>query len=86
MIEIAEDNQNWAENFSKPVMIAQGKHDKIVSVARVEEFFNKIKSSDDVKEMKLYDTEHYIMSDGLVYEDVISDQIAWLNKVLKRNN
>lgn len=81
MIEIAEDNQKYGERFNVPVFITQGKNDKIVSVKRVEEFFNKIATPADLKEMKLYETEHYVLSDGLIIDEAVQDQIDWLNKL-----
>ena len=54
-----------------------------MSVERVKEWFNKIATPRDLKELKLYDTEHYVMSDGLIYEQVIADQIEFLDKLFK---
>ena len=83
LYDLAEENQNWGPNFKKPVYIVQAWHDKLVSNARIEEFYTKIGTPSDKKDIKMYDTEHYVMSDGWIYEQVIADQVAFLNKLFK---
>lgn len=47
------------------------------------DFFNSIATAADLKELKLYETGHYIMSDGLVLDDVVRDQLAFLDRLFK---
>jgi len=42
-------------------------------------FYQEIGTPSDKKEFKEYDASHYLLSDGHVMEDVVENEIEWLN-------
>ena len=46
------------------------------------EFFEAIKTPESQKELVHYDSDHFILSDGWLYEQVIAKQVAFVDKIL----
>lgn len=44
---------------------------------------SKIKTSDNLKKMICYYTDHFIISDGWFLYEMLNDQIQWINNLLK---
>jgi hypothetical protein len=54
--------------------------DNVLNNGEIKHFFETVKTPADKKELAVYDSDHFILSDGWLYEEVAGKAIAWLNK------
>jgi alpha-beta hydrolase superfamily lysophospholipase len=83
-IEIPKHIQDNYPNIKVPVMMAVAGEDSVlnneVMVKLVKE---QISTPEDLRELKVYEgQDHYLLVDGWKYEEVIQDEISFLNRVL----
>jgi esterase/lipase len=78
-IRIADDNSKVAHLINKPFHISYGRNDKVISLERIKDFYEKIETEKEKKEMVEHEAEHYLLSDGWVKDGVVEKQILWLN-------
>lgn len=57
--------------------------DNILNNDEINRYFETIKTPAELKELHGWDSDHYILSDGWLYEKVLENQVAFLEKVLK---
>jgi esterase/lipase len=84
IIDLSLEGKNYAPNITIPVHMSVGEHENVVSPIYIKEFYENLKTPSNLKELKTYDTDHYILSDGLVVDDVICNQIKWLDSIIKQ--
>jgi hypothetical protein len=56
--------------------------DQVLDVEEMRKFFATIQTPDHLKEKIEYDSDHYILSDGWLYEECVENQLKWLEKVI----
>eukprot|EP00347_Sterkiella_histriomuscorum_P019357 403341940 len=81
-IEIAEHIKENYQNITIPVHLVIASEDTVLCNEAMIQLMNTIKTSDDKKEIKSYPGDHYLLVDGWLYEDVIRNQISFLNRIL----
>lgn len=79
--EVSDVDREYFKEITHPVYITLADGDNILDNSEIKRFYDTIATPAHLKEIKGYDSDHYILSDGWLYEEVIADQIAWLNKL-----
>lgn len=76
------DPKDWefAKTIKYPVHVSIADGDNILRNESIKELVGSMASQDKVVEH--YDSDHYLLSDGWLYESVVSKQLAWLDKIL----
>lgn len=67
-----------------PVHLTLAYEDQVLEIDEMRKFFDTIQTPDHLKEKCEYPGDHYILSDGWLYEEVIGKQIAWLDRVFSK--
>jgi hypothetical protein len=70
------------KSIKHPVHVTVANDDQVLCCDEIRKFFDTVQTSDELKEKLEYDSDHYILSDGWLYEECISNQIKWLERVL----
>ena len=78
---IPEDRAHYAE-ISHPVHITTANDDNACDNVEAMKVFSTIATPDDKKVIKEYVSEHIILSDGWLIDEVLGNQIAFLDRVL----
>lgn len=81
ILDIPERNQEHAKEYSVPFHASSANKDDRVSKTRLQEFFDKISTSEDKKQICHYDSDHFLFFDGLLFEEFIGNQIKWVNSL-----
>jgi len=76
---MADDYIREYGKISCPVFVAQAALDSCVCNKAMDEFFEAIGSKEKVK--AVYDDEHLILYNGLMYEQVVTDELKWLDSL-----
>ena len=67
-----------------PVYVVMAEGDNILNNAEIKRFYEVVKTPEPLKQLAVYDSDHYIMSDGWIYEAILEKAIDWLEtQVLK---
>ena len=66
-----------------PVHITVSDGDNVLDNAEIKKFYDVVKTSSHLKAIESYDSDHFILSDGWLYEEVADKQLKWLNSVLE---
>jgi len=69
--------------ISHPVYVTIAEGDNVLDNSEIRKFFEIVKTPAHLKAMDGYDSDHFILSDGWLYEEVAAKQIKWLNHVLE---
>jgi alpha-beta hydrolase superfamily lysophospholipase len=70
--------------ITHPVHITIADGDNVLDNAEIKKFYETVKTPADLKAIEHYDSDHFILSDGWLYEEVAARQIKWLEKVLAK--
>lgn len=70
------------KDIEHPIHLSKADGDNILDNSEIDRFFSVIKTPADKKVLLSYDSDHYILSDGWLYEEVIGKQVEWLNTIL----
>jgi len=70
--------------ITHPVHITIADGDNVLDNAEIKKFYETVKTPADLKAIEYYDSDHFILSDGWLYEEVAARQIKWLEKVLAK--
>jgi len=66
-----------------PVHITMAEGDNVLDNNEIKKFFEAVKTPSHLKALEGYDSDHFILSDGWLYEEVAEKQLKWLNSVLE---
>jgi len=66
-----------------PVHITVSDGDNVLDNSEIKKFYDVVKTSSHLKAIESYDSDHFILSDGWLYEEVADKQLKWLNSVLE---
>ena len=79
--DIADEDKEYFKHIKHPVHVTLANGDNILRNDETFKFLEAIQTPEDHKELQRYDSDHYILSDGWIYEDVIAKQNAWLDRI-----
>lgn len=57
--------------------------DNVLDNSEIKKFFEVVKTPSHLKALDGFDSDHFILSDGWLYEEVAAKQLKWLNSVLE---
>ncbi len=57
--------------------------DNVLDNSEIKKFFEIVKTPSHLKALETYDSDHFILSDGWLFEEVAARQLKWLNTVLE---
>ena len=79
--DLAPEDLEYMKDIKHPVHVTVADGDNILRNEDIKKFYETIATPADRKEIQHFDSDHYILSDGWLYEDVIEKQLAWLDKI-----
>lgn len=82
--QVSDEDREYYAQITHPVHVTRADQDFIVNNAEVNRYFETIKTPTELKELHGWDSDHYILSDGWLYEKVCQNQLAFLEKVLAK--
>jgi pimeloyl-ACP methyl ester carboxylesterase len=82
--EVSDADREYFNVISHPVHIVRADGDNILNNAEINRYFETIKTPADLKEIHGYDSDHYILSDGWLKDEVIANQLKFVEKVLSK--
>ena len=82
--EVSDEDREYMKLIQHPIHLSKADGDNILDNSEIDRFFSVIKTPEDKKVMLSYDSDHYILSDGWLYEEVISKQVEWLETILPK--
>ena len=74
----------FMSEITHPVHITIADGDNVLDNGEIKKFYETVKTPADLKAIEHYDSDHFILSDGWLYEEVAARQIKWLEKVLAK--
>lgn len=83
-IEIRDHVKEHYKNITVPVHLVMASEDTVLCNEAMERFMEAIGTPADKKEIKSYHSDHYILADGWKYEEAITNQIDWLDRMLNK--
>lgn len=81
---MSDEDREYFSEITHPVHITKSDGDNILNNAETERYFETIKTPAELKELHGWDSDHYILNDGWLYEKVVENQAAFLEKVLAK--
>jgi esterase/lipase len=78
--QVSDEDRSYMSEVNHPVHVIMADGDNILNNAEIKRFYEVVKTPEPLKELAVYDSDHYIMSDGWIYEGVLQRAIAWLEK------
>jgi hypothetical protein len=82
--DLAPEDHEYIKDVKHPVHVTIADGDNILRNEDIKKYFETISTPADQKEIQHFDSDHYILSDGWLYEDVIAKQLTWLDKIFPR--
>ncbi|CDW76358.1 UNKNOWN [Stylonychia lemnae] len=82
-IEIQQHIKDNYKNITVPVQLVMAKGDSVLINDDMVQMMESLSTPEDKKEIKVYEGDHYIMVDGWLYEEIITNQINFLDRVLQ---
>lgn len=82
--QVSEVDFAYMKDITHPVHITLAEGDNVLEISEIKKYFETIKTPADLKAMEPYDSDHFILSDGWLYEEVASKQLKWLETVLSK--
>lgn len=82
MKQVSEKDFAYMAEISHPVHVTLAEGDNVLDNSEIRKFYETIKTPAELKGIEGYDSDHFILSDGWLYEEVIANQLKWLDKVL----
>jgi esterase/lipase len=79
---VSEEDFEFMTNIVHPVHVTLADGDNVLDNAEIKKFFEVVKTPSHLKALESYDSDHFILSDGWLYEEVAEKQLKWLNSVL----
>lgn len=80
--KIGDEDKAYINEIAHPVHITVADGDNVLDNREIKKFFETVKTPEDLKAIEHYDSDHFILSDGWLYEEVADRQCKWLSKVL----
>eukprot|EP00347_Sterkiella_histriomuscorum_P009827 403339732 len=81
-MEIPDYIKDYYQNISIPIYCAFAIKDSAVSNEEGEKALKQVLTPKDKIKVSYYDSEHVFLYNGQVYENVISEEIQWINQIL----
>lgn len=78
--QVSEEDRAYMSEVAHPVYVVMAEGDNILNNTEIKRFYDVVKTPEPLKELAVYDSDHYIMSDGWLYEEVLAKIIDWLEK------
>lgn len=80
--QVSDEDRAYMQEITHPCHITRADCDNILNNDEINRFYGTIKTPAHLKELIGYDSDHYILSDGWLYEEVLNKQLDWLERVL----
>lgn len=80
--EVSDEDRAHFHDITHPVHVSRADGDNILNNDEINRYFATIKTPEELKEIHGYDSDHYILSDGWLKDEVIASQLAFVDKVL----
>ena len=58
--------------------------DEFMDMDQLKQFFSDIGTPEHLKEIQGYNTDHSILNDGSIIDELVAKQIFWLGKILSQ--
>jgi hypothetical protein len=71
------------EHIVHPIHVTMAGGDNVLDNSEIKKFFEIVKTPSHLKALETYDSDHFILSDGWLFEEVAARQLKWLNTVLE---
>jgi esterase/lipase len=84
--KIGDEDKAYIKEITHPVHITVADGDNVLDIGEIKKFFETVKTPEDLKDIEHYDSDHFILSDGWLYEEVADRQCKWLSKVLGKES
>ncbi|TNV72559.1 hypothetical protein FGO68_gene10162 [Halteria grandinella] len=82
--QVSDEDREYFKEITHPVHVTRADGDNILNNSEINRYFETIKTPAELKEIHGWDSDHYILSDGWLYEKVLANQAAFLEKVLAK--
>ena len=80
---VGDEDFAYMPNIVHPVHVTLAEGDNVLDISEIKKFYETIKTPAHLKGFEGYDSDHFILSDGWLYEEVAAKQLKWLNSVLE---
>ena len=73
-------------HITHPIHITLADGDNVLDNSEIKKYFQVAKTPEHLKALEVYDSDHFILSDGWLYEEVAARQLKWLESVLENKD
>lgn len=79
---LSDADYAFMADVNHPVHVTMAEGDNVLDNSEIKKFIETVKTPAHLKALEGYDSDHFILSDGWLYEEVASRQLKWLERVL----
>lgn len=83
---VSDEDFEYMNHISHPIHITMAEGDNVLDNSEIKKYYEVIKTPAHLKALEVYDSDHFILSDGWLYEEVAARQLKWLDSILAKKD